>query len=180
MELRNDPDDVTGTDVRHITVLGRRRRRGVCPKGQHGETKEARSYREHRECTSMISADLEKPLNPSTLMLHCPHLIISHVYGFMAAGTPDPVVSGSFIAASPASPLGLCFSFSRFAAACCSIKNSTRAASCAINFSVLFRVSSGFISGSALTSIFLQHSCGCGVNFGRDAQNRIESTTAIQ
>jgi hypothetical protein len=27
----------------------------------------------------MIPAGLEKPLNPSTLMLHCPHLIISHV-----------------------------------------------------------------------------------------------------
>ena len=27
----------------------------------------------------MIPANLEQPLNPSTLMLHCPHLIISHV-----------------------------------------------------------------------------------------------------
>ena len=79
MELRDNPDHVTAADVGNVTILGRGCRCGIRPKGQRGKAEEARCQHEHRERPSMIAAGLEKPLNPSTLMSHRPHLIISHV-----------------------------------------------------------------------------------------------------
>src|SRR4026208_2276700 len=79
MELRHNPDDIAAADVGNITIFSRRRRRGPRPNNQPGQAEEARCYDQSQERPSVPAAVTEKSLNPSTLMLHCPHLIISHV-----------------------------------------------------------------------------------------------------
>src|SRR5882762_7915329 len=79
MELRDNPDDVATADVGNVTILGRGCRRGICPEDQRGKAEEAHCHYEPQERPPMSAAAPEKLLNPSTLMSHCPHLIISHV-----------------------------------------------------------------------------------------------------
>jgi hypothetical protein len=44
MELCDNPDDVAAADVGNVTILGRGRRCGVCPKNQRGKAEEAYGY----------------------------------------------------------------------------------------------------------------------------------------
>jgi hypothetical protein len=44
MELCDNPDDIAAADVGNVTIFGRRRRRGICPKNQRGKAKETRGY----------------------------------------------------------------------------------------------------------------------------------------
>src|SRR5207247_11371579 len=126
----------------------------------------------HDRCCSGEASESTHP----DLALPSPHLLPR--YGFMAAGGAGSVASGTFTASLPALPFSLLCSFPSSASACCSTSNSTFAASCAIIFSSLFRVSSGLNAGAAFTSAFLQQSCGCGVDTGREDQNRSDNTTA--
>src|SRR4026207_2104526 len=79
MELRHNPDDIAAADVGNITIFSRRRRPGIRPTNHRGKAEEACCYDQSQERPSVPAAVTEKSLNPSTLMLHCPHLIISHV-----------------------------------------------------------------------------------------------------
>ena len=79
MELRDNPDEVAAADVGNVTILGRGCRCDIRPKGQRGKAEEAHCHQQPREHPPMTAAGPEKSLNPSTLMSHGPHLIISHV-----------------------------------------------------------------------------------------------------
>src|ERR1700752_3389920 len=103
MELCDHPDDVAAAHVGHVTIFGRGRRCDICPKNQRGKTQKPRCHRKPQERPSMITAAPKKPLNPSSLMSHCPHLIISHITGSWPQAEP-----ALLLPALPAFPLFPC------------------------------------------------------------------------